>query len=196
LKKSLGNIIVEKNHSRAQKHISASHHPRYLAVHPESIICINLKACAHYQLYNGKAAEAELKVLQQAGNPNVRMIFILILNTLLLPNPLLLRSQNVIVIPSDLPRDYCYDWRRKTNKPRQLQKQTPTEPTQIFQEHDLLKHNICVFRGGENALSVLPPLIDVIPEARLNLVIYLLKHTNDWEEAYSTLTNTRDEPKF
>ena len=32
-----------------------------------------------------------------------------------------------------------------------------------------------VFRGGEGALQVLPPLIDVLPEARLNLVIYYLK---------------------
>lgn len=33
-----------------------------------------------------------------------------------------------------------------------------------------------VFRGGENALQTLPPLIEVIPEARLNLVIYYLKN--------------------
>ena len=32
-----------------------------------------------------------------------------------------------------------------------------------------------VFRSGEGALQVLPPLIDVIPEARLNLVIYYLR---------------------
>ena len=32
-----------------------------------------------------------------------------------------------------------------------------------------------MFRGGEGALQVLPPLIDVIPEARLNLVIYYLR---------------------
>lgn len=32
-----------------------------------------------------------------------------------------------------------------------------------------------VFRGGEGALQVLPPLVDVIPEARLNLVIYYLR---------------------
>ena len=32
-----------------------------------------------------------------------------------------------------------------------------------------------VFRSGEGALSVLPDLVDVIPEARLNLVIYYLK---------------------
>ena len=32
-----------------------------------------------------------------------------------------------------------------------------------------------MFRSGEGALQVLPKLIDVIPEARLNLVIYYLK---------------------
>ncbi len=56
---------------------------------------VNLKACAHYQLYNGKAAEAELKVLQSA-----------------------------------------------------------TEGQDVFQEHDLLRHNISVFRNGENAMQV------------------------------------------
>jgi intraflagellar transport protein 56 len=40
----------------------------------------------------------------------------------------------------------------------------------------LIRHNLVVFRGGENALQVLPPLIDVIPEARLNLVIHYLKN--------------------
>ena len=32
-----------------------------------------------------------------------------------------------------------------------------------------------VFQNGEGALQVLPPLVDVIPEARLNLVIYYLR---------------------
>ena len=32
-----------------------------------------------------------------------------------------------------------------------------------------------VFRGGEGSLQCLPKLIDVIPEARLNLVIYYLR---------------------
>lgn len=45
----------------------------------------------------------------------------------------------------------------------------------IYEDYDLLRHNLCVFRGGENALQVLPPLIDLFPEARLNLVIYFLK---------------------
>jgi intraflagellar transport protein 56 len=45
---------------------------------------------------------------------------------------------------------------------------------------------LVVFRGGENALQVLPPLIDVIPEARLNLVIYYLKN-DDVNEAYQLI---------
>ena len=40
---------------------------------------------------------------------------------------------------------------------------------------DLLHHNLVVYRAGESALQILPPLVDVIPEARLNLVIYYLK---------------------
>ena len=35
----------------------------YLNAFPDSAIAINLKACNHFRLYNGKAAEAELKVL-------------------------------------------------------------------------------------------------------------------------------------
>ena len=46
----------------------------------------------------------------------------------------------------------------------------------MLQDNDLLRHNLVVFRQGENALQVLPPLIDIIPEARLNLVIYYLKN--------------------
>lgn len=99
----------------------------YLTNYPHSITAVNLKACSHYQLYNGKAAEAELKVLQQASN-----------------------SGN------------------------------------IFQEHDLLQHNLVVFRNGENAIQVLPPLLDIIPEARLNLVIYHLR-TDEAVEAYNLI---------
>ena len=35
-----------------------------------------------------------------------------------------------------------------------------------------------MFRGGEGALQVLPKMIDVLSEARLNLVIYYLKQEN------------------
>lgn len=40
---------------------------------------------------------------------------------------------------------------------------------------DLIKHNLVVFRSGEGALQVFPMLIDIIPEARLNLAIYYLR---------------------
>ncbi|MCL4133791.1 UNVERIFIED_CONTAM: hypothetical protein GTU68_042942, partial [Idotea baltica] len=48
------------------------------------------------------------------------------------------------------------------------------------------RHNLVVFRGGEGALQVLPALVDVIPEARLNLVIYYLKQ-DEVQEAYNLL---------
>uniref|UniRef100_A0A8C9MS57 Intraflagellar transport protein 56 n=1 Tax=Serinus canaria TaxID=9135 RepID=A0A8C9MS57_SERCA len=51
---------------------------------------------------------------------------------------------------------------------------------------ELIKHNLVVFRGGEGALQVLPPLVDVIPEARLNLVIYYLQQ-DDVQEAYNLI---------
>ena len=99
----------------------------YLGLYPDSIVSVNLKACNHYQLYNGKAAEVELKQLQNASTSGT-----------------------------------------------------------IFEDNDLLRHNLVVFRGGENALQILPPLIDVIPEARLNLVIYYLKN-DEVNEAYALI---------
>jgi len=99
----------------------------YLSLYPDSIVSVNLKACNHYQLYNGKAAEVELKQLQNSATSG-----------------------------------------------------------SLFQDNDLLRHNLVVFRGGENALQVLPPLIDVIPEARLNLVIYYLKN-DEVTEAYQLI---------
>jgi hypothetical protein len=61
--------------------------------YPESAIAINLKACNHFRLYNGKAAEAELKAVEQVAGG---------------------------------------DW----------------------MENDLIRHNLVVFRSGENALQV------------------------------------------
>lgn len=99
----------------------------YLQTHANSAIAINLKACNHYRLYNGKAAETELKVL------------------------------------IDLHR------------------------TTYNVETDIVKHNLVVFRDGEDALQVLPPMLDVgIPEARLNLVIYHLRH-EQIDEAYELI---------
>jgi len=85
----------------------------YLQARPLSPAAINLKACNHFRLYNGKAAEAELKALADQGFS--------------------------------------------------------------IENNALMRHNLVVFRNGENALRVFPPLIDVIPEAKLNLVIYHLR---------------------
>ncbi|KAL2087089.1 hypothetical protein ACEWY4_018148 [Coilia grayii] len=98
----------------------------YLQSIPDSTIALNLKACNHFRLYNGKAAEAELK--------------------------------NLIDISSS-----SFEFAK-----------------------ELIRHNLVVFRGGEGALQVLPPLIDVIPEARLNLVIYYLRQ-DDVQEAYNLI---------
>jgi intraflagellar transport protein 56 len=51
---------------------------------------------------------------------------------------------------------------------------------------ELFKHNLVVFGNGEGALQTLQPLVDVIPEARLNLVIYYLKQGNV-HEAYELM---------
>jgi intraflagellar transport protein 56 len=67
----------------------------FLSQNPTSIIAANLKACNQYQVFNGKAAEAELNQMQQyyeSGN--------------------------------------------------------------LFNDYDLLRHNLVVFRGGQNALQV------------------------------------------
>ncbi|CAG2107602.1 unnamed protein product, partial [Medioppia subpectinata] len=91
---------------------------QYLQQFPESVTATNLKACNHYRLYNGKAAEQELR--------------------------------NLI---DTIPPTFTY-------------------------AQDLIRHNLVVFRGGEGALQVLPPLVDVLPEAKLNLVIFHLKNDN------------------
>mmetsp|Transcript_15366 Transcript_15366/g.36287 ORF Transcript_15366/g.36287 Transcript_15366/m.36287 type:complete len:563 (-) Transcript_15366:128-1816(-) len=99
----------------------------YLQHHPDSAVAINLKACNHFRLYNGKAGETELKVLAD--------------------------KQGVALSNFD---------------------------------NYLFKHNLVVFRQGENALQILPPLVDIIPEARLNLVIYHLR-SEEFKEAHALI---------
>ncbi|KAM3835880.1 intraflagellar transport protein 56-like [Diretmus argenteus] len=98
----------------------------YLQSVPDSTIALNLKACNFFRLFNGKAAEAELK--------------------------------NLIDISS----------------------------TSFEFAKELIRHNLAVFRGGEGALQVLPSLIDVLPEARLNLVIYYLRQ-EEFQESYALI---------
>ncbi|KAM9325585.1 intraflagellar transport protein 56 isoform 2-T2 [Gastrophryne carolinensis] len=98
----------------------------YLQQVPDSTIALNLKACNHFRLYNGKAAETELKSLMDSTSSSFEFA------------------------------------------------------------KELIKHNLVVFRAGEGALQVLPPLVDAIPEARLNLVIYYLRQ-DDVQEAFNLI---------
>ncbi|XP_039301856.1 intraflagellar transport protein 56 isoform X2 [Solenopsis invicta] len=98
----------------------------YLQKYPDSAIAINLKACNHFRLYDGNAAQVEMKQLIEKISSS------------------------------------------------------------FSSGHDLLRHNTVVFRNGENALQILPNLVDVIPEARLNLVIYYLKQ-DDVKAAYDLI---------
>lgn len=86
----------------------------YLIKHPDSICAMNLKACNRFRLFDGRAAELEIKNLI---NNSISGTF----------------------------------------------------------GSDLIKHNAVVFRGGEGALQVFPVLVDIVPEARLNLAIYYLR---------------------
>ena len=91
----------------------------YVQLNADSIMATNLKACNNYRLYNGKAAEAELKVLLDE-----------------------------------------------------------TYHGSVFGQ-DILKHNMVIIKGGRGALQVLPSLLGVLPEARLNLAIYHMKNGED-----------------
>ena len=46
----------------------------YLEKFPDSITGLNLKACNYYKLFNGKAAETELKSLQEISPPPSRSL--------------------------------------------------------------------------------------------------------------------------
>lgn len=127
----------------------------YLQVHPSSLFAINLKACNHFKLYNGKAAEAEIKVRKGWGVKRAKRV-----------RASLNFFQVVRALHSTTLRGaYC-----------------PPPPPQTLADHGYaldadthLKHNSVVFRGGDCALSVLPGLVNLLPEARLNLAIFHLR---------------------
>jgi intraflagellar transport protein 56 len=95
----------------------------YLASYPDSTIATNLKACNRFRMFNGQAAEQDLKHLL---DENERF------------------------------------------------------------GSDLIRHNLVVFRNGEGALQILPELLDIIPEARLNLAIHHLKR-NQIQDAHQMI---------
>ncbi|KAK6036568.1 hypothetical protein COOONC_25927 [Cooperia oncophora] len=53
---------------------------------------------------------------------------------------------------------------------------------------ELLRHNQVVFRDGDGALQVFPGLMDTLPEARVNLILYHLKR----EDIESAMTLCND----
>jgi intraflagellar transport protein 56 len=61
-----------------------------------------------------------------------------------------------------------------------LQEISKSSTSNILEDSDLLKHNMAVFDNEEtsssNKLKVFSSLIDVIPEAKLNLIIYYLRN--------------------
>lgn len=97
----------------------------YLSHYPDSITAINLKACIVFKLYNGKAAETELKLVTDSQCSKFAKD---------------LTCHNRV-------NQICYSIYHK-----------------------------CVFQNGEGAMGVFPALLDAIPEARLNLVIYHMKN--------------------
>jgi len=52
----------------------------------------------------------------------------------------------------------------------------------LVHTNNLLRHNMVVFTDGEKALQTLPPLVNIIPEAKLNLAIHYLRE-NEIKEA-------------
>jgi intraflagellar transport protein 56 len=55
-------------------------------------------------------------------------------------------------------------------------------------DNPLIQHNTVVFKGGENALQILPSLTGMIPEAKLNIVIHHLKN-GEYNEAYNLIND-------
>jgi hypothetical protein len=53
---------------------------------------------------------------------------------------------------------------------------------------DILHHNTVIFNNGDKSLEILPILLDIVPEARLNLATYHLIHYNV-KEAYNLVKN-------
>ena len=129
----------------------------YLQANPDSAVALNLKACNQFKLYDGKAAEAELSPLtKDAPSPEK------------VQSPLV--RHNMVVF---------------SNGERALQAsaQFGAIPRAIRRNSGAITLTPHPFR---HALQLLPPLVGVVPEARLNLVIYHM-HNNEVQEAFELM---------
>lgn len=57
-------------------------------------------------------------------------------------------------------------------------------------DSNVSRHNTVVFNNGDDSLETLPLLLDIIPEARLNLATYHLINSN-YNEAYNLLKSLK-----
>ena len=166
----------------ASRHIYPLHRrtPRRQA-HPDSAIGVNLKACNHFRLYNGKAAEAELKVLMDKG-VNIQSNELIRHNLVVFTNG----EHAIQVRPSPL-----YALLPLSPSPTPLTHRTAQVlPGPLFMPLPPLSPSPTPLT--HRTAQVLPPLVDAIPEARLNLVIYHLRHdaVNDAYELVRDLEPT------
>lgn len=64
----------------------------------------------------------------------------------------------------------------------------------LLEEDDLLRHNMAVFDNDENSssnkLKVFSNLVDIIPEAKINLIIYYLRN-DQVNQAYNLIKDTQ-----
>lgn len=124
----------------------------YLTRHPDSIVAINLKACNRFRLFDGRAAESLIRNMVSDRHASASAVDRLgggvggVGGTAI-------GATGVGHVNADDDDD---------------------DGTGAF-GRELLRHNLVVFRGGEGALQVLPGLLDIVPEARLNLAIYYLR---------------------
>ena len=47
--------------------------------------------------------------------------------------------------------------------------------------NSLIDHNLCIFKDGEGGFTVLPPLVNALPEARFNLAVLYMRKNNPLE---------------
>jgi intraflagellar transport protein 56 len=80
----------------------------------------------------------------------------------------------------------CNNFRLFNGKAAEAEYKTLVDQGQNLDDLDIVRHNLVVFRQGEGAQQTLPGLVDYIPEARLNLVIYHLRN-DDVNEAHELI---------
>ncbi|RHY38301.1 hypothetical protein DYB34_004281, partial [Aphanomyces astaci] len=59
-------------------------------------------------------------------------------------------------------------------------------PSMTSPGHALVEHNVVVFRQGDVGLRLWPPLLGTVPEAKLNLALFHIKH-DTFEKAFDLL---------